>query len=174
MSSESVFFVVLILSYVYFRESPTNVAGVDPSALDAGRASIFTACLLSSSITMWLAGRYQKRGKRSAMLAWLALTIGLGATFLYGEITDFTDLAGKQVTVWRDVFGSSFYTLVGLHGFHVSVGLAILAITFYLGTIGDFDQGRHPDAFDAISLYWHFVDIVWVVVFSTVFLWSML
>lgn len=174
MSSEGVFFVVLILSFVYFRESPGNAAGVNPSALDVPRALIFTLCLLSSSLTVWLAGYYQKRGHRRGMLSWLAVTIGLGATFLYGEITDFTDMAGKQITIWRDVFGSAFYTLVGMHGFHVSVGLLILAITFYLGLIGNFSDGKRPHAFEAVSLYWHFVDIVWVVVFSTVYLWSML
>jgi heme/copper-type cytochrome/quinol oxidase subunit 3 len=175
LSSESLFFFLLILSYVYYRASPANVAGVAPkSSLDVGRTAIFTVCLLSSSLTMWLAGRSLRQGNHGRLRLWLLATIGLGTAFLIGQGKEYSDLFAKQITISRDVFSSAFFTLTGFHGFHVFVGLLALLILFGLAQGGDFRDGKGLIAFETISWYWHFVDAVWVVIFSVVYLWTAL
>ena len=173
LSSESVFFLVLILSYVYFHASQANVPGATPAAsLDFARTGIFTACLLASSLTVWLAVRAIRRGSRGALRFWLAVTIVLGAVFLVGQGKEYLRLIDKQVTVSRDVFSGSFYTLTGFHGLHVFVGLMALLIALALAQAGEFTPGDRADAVDVLSWYWHFVDGVWVLIFSIVYLWT--
>lgn len=175
IASEAVFFLVLILAFVFYRDSPAVRSGPNVfNSLDVGHVAIFTACLYSSSITIHLAGRSHKRGKNAAWQLWLLLTIGLGATFLYGESTEYMDMTSRLgLTPHRDLFGSTFFALTGFHGFHVLVGLTLLAILFGLGMGGNLRGGRHPAAVQSISLYWHFVDAVWVVIFPMVYLWSL-
>lgn len=175
LASEAVFFIVLILAYVFYHNSPANAGGPSPyTSLDVGRTSIFTACLWASSVTMWLAGRGHKRGNDLLWRAGLLLTIGLGATFLYGEISEYITMVNLDHTVPNsDVFASSFFALTGFHGFHVFVGLTLLLILLGLSMRGWFSSGRHGSAVESISLYWHFVDLVWVVIFPTVYLWSL-
>ncbi len=108
------------------------------------------------------------------MKIWLLLTIGLGATFLFGESTEYIDLTGRLgLTPNRDIFGTTFYALTGFHGFHVLMGLLLLTIMFVLVMGGKFRGGAHPSAYNTVALYWHFVDVVWVVIFPTVYLWSL-
>lgn len=175
IASESVFFTVLILAFVFYRDSPANAGGPsDFNALDVGRTAIFTACLYASSITIWLAGRTHRSGREALMRLWLFLTIGLGATFLYGESTEYIDVTSRLgLTPHRDVFGSTFFALTGFHGFHVLAGLLLLTVLFILVVGGKFRGGAHHVAFETVSLYWHFVDGVWVVIFPTVYLWSL-
>ena len=175
LASESVFFIILILTYVWYRNSPANAGGPTPfNSLDVGRTSIFTACLYASSLTIWMAGRHHKRGHNLRWRAWLLLTIGLGATFLYGEITEYyTGAAIHHDVPNSDVFTSSYYALTGFHGFHVFIGLLLLSILFLLAMGGKFNNGTRRSAVGALSIYWHFVDGVWVVIFPTVYLWSL-
>lgn len=174
LASESVFFIILILTFVFYRNSPANRGGPTPfNSLDVGRTSIFTACLLSSSLTIWLAGRDHRRG-RARWRGWLLLTIGLGAAFLYGEISEYDSMVRVDGTVPNsDVFASTFYALTGFHGFHVFVGLSLLTILLVLALAGKFTGGARRGAVTSISLYWHFVDGVWAVIFPTVYLWSL-
>ena len=174
LSSEAVFFLLLLLSFVYFRQSPLNPHGATVKVVDTARTSIFTVCLLSSSLTVWLATRSVKRGNQRALRMWLLLTIVLGAVFLYGEITEYLHLVDLHVTISRDVFSSAFYTVTGLHGLHVAVGLVSLLILLLLAQSGDFRDGHGVVAVDTVSLYWHFVDGVWVLLFSTIYIWSAL
>lgn len=173
LSSEGVFFLLLLLSFVYFRQSPVNPHGATIKALDVGRTSIFTACLLSSSLTVWLATRSLKRGNHGALRLWLLATFALGATFLYGEITEYLAMIDKHVSISRDVFSSAFFTVTGLHGIHVTAGLLALLILLVLAQGGDFKDGRGAVGVDTVSIYWHFVDGVWAVLFSTVYLWAL-
>jgi heme/copper-type cytochrome/quinol oxidase subunit 3 len=173
LSSESIFFLLLIFSYAYYRASPANLADATPkSSLDVARTTIFTVCLLSSSLTMWLSSRALRKGNHGRLRLWLLATIGLGAAFLLGQGKEYSDLIAKQITISRDVFGSAFFTLTGFHGFHVFVGLLALLTLLGLAQGGDFRDGKGAVAFETISWYWHFVDAVWVVIFSVVYLWT--
>jgi heme/copper-type cytochrome/quinol oxidase subunit 3 len=172
IANEAVFFLLLILAYVAFHRQ----AGTGPTAassLDLGTTGFFTVCLLSSSFTMWRAEVNQRRGQRSGVRWWLAATIVLGATFLLGQGREYAGLIQRNVTISRDLFGTTFFTLTGFHGLHVLLGLIMLVVLFGLATFGAAGEPRHG-AVNAISVYWHFVDAVWVVIFSIVYLWAFL
>jgi heme/copper-type cytochrome/quinol oxidase subunit 3 len=175
IASEAVFFTILIMAYVFYRDSPANAGGPTAfNALDVGRTAIFTVCLWASSFTIIMSERSHRRGRDRMMALWLLLTIGLGATFLYGEASEYIDLTSRLgLTPHRDLFGTTFYALTGFHGFHVLAGLILLSILFVLTVGGKFRGGAHHLGFLTVSLYWHFVDIVWVVIFPTVYLWSL-
>ena len=173
--SETVFFMVLILAFVFYRDSPANAGGPTAfNSLDVPTTAIFTACLTASSLTFWLAGRHHRRGQTWRWHAWLLLTMLLGGAFIYGEAHDFADMSSRGIVPASDLFGSTFYALVGFHGFHVSMGLIILLIVLVL-SLGTphFRGGRHAIALDAISVYWIFVDAMWWIIFPTVYLLSL-
>lgn len=177
VASESVFFTVLILSFVFYRDSLAN-KGLpnDFNSLDVGVTAIYSVCLYSSSLTNWLAGRSHRRGDIKMWRTWLVITILLGAAFIYGEATEYHHLTSVDKLVPNtNLFGTSFYILTGFHGFHVSMGLALLIILLILTfTATDtFKAGARAGAVEAISIYWHFVDAVWVIIFPTVYLWSL-
>lgn len=164
--SEAVFFGFLIAAYVYFYPASSGAAR---NNLDPPRTLIFTFCLLASSGTMWLAERHLRANRRGAFRLWLGITIALGAIFLVGQGLEYAGLISKAVTPERNLFGATFFTLTGFHGFHVLCGLvslsALMALTFR-GTFGD--SARRGAG--AIALYWHFVDAVWIVIFSLIYL----
>jgi heme/copper-type cytochrome/quinol oxidase subunit 3 len=109
--------------------------------------------------------------ERTQMRFWLAATIALGMAFLYGEAKEWNDLIHKHVTISRDLFGSTFFTLTGFHGLHVIMGLIILS-TLFLLTFSSKRRDPSHHAFEAVSIYWHFVDIVWIFIFSVVYIWA--
>ena len=175
VTSETVFFMLLILAFVFYRNSPANGGGPTAfNSLDVARTAIYTACLTGSSVTFWLAGRHHKRGHVGRWHAWLVLTMLLGGAFIYGEGREFADMSSQGIVPASDLFGSTFYALVGFHGFHVSMGLIILLIVLVL-SLGTphFRGGRHAIALDAISVYWIFVDAMWWIIFPTVYLLSL-
>lgn len=168
--SESIFFALLVAAYVFYTgASPTgpNARGV----LDPLKTGFFTVCLLSSSITVWFSERARRKGSRGGVSAWLGVTMFLGLVFLYGEMQEYRKLLHENVTVSRDLFGSTFYTLTGFHALHVSIGLVLLGIALSF-SLRDRMGKKQRTAMTCITYYWHFVDGVWVVVFSTVYLWS--
>jgi heme/copper-type cytochrome/quinol oxidase subunit 3 len=167
LASEANFFLLLILAYVYYH----GVSGPGPTAvksLEPGRAAVNTVFLLASSATI-LGAERSLGGRRSRLCAWLSTTIALGALFLVGQGREYARLITRDVTISRDLFGSTFFTLTGLHGLHVFAGLVALAILLGLALAGDFDDKR-PAAVGAVALYWHFVDAVWIVIFCVVYL----
>ncbi len=172
LSSEAVFFSILILTYMFYRSSPFNGHGPTPSnSLDPPTTGMYSLFLFASSGTMWFAGRCLKWRWHGMLRASLLATVALGAIFLYGQGKEYLRLISHQATISRNVFTTSFFTLTGFHGLHVLVGLVMLSILFGLATAGDFKGPRSP-AVEAISLYWHFVDAVWVVIFGVVYLWT--
>ncbi len=168
VGSESFFFLALIISYVVYSH-PGGKLSDTASYLNVTKTSIFTFFLLSSSLTMHLAGMKIKQGKRKAILFWLAFTIILGAVFLAGQLTEYAGLIRDNVTVSQNVFGSAFFTLTGFHGLHVFIGLILLSILTWMIFRGDFKK-LETTALNSISIYWHFVDAVWIVVFSVVYI----
>jgi heme/copper-type cytochrome/quinol oxidase subunit 3 len=164
--SEANFFLMLILTYVYYhRESSATAAHY----LEPARTGINTVILLSSSLAIWFAERNFKQEKHKSFRLWLLTTIILGAVFLFGQGIEWSGLIVKNITISSGLFGSTFFTLTGFHGFHVFVGLVMLSILLGLAMTGNI-RGRQSSAVGSISLYWHFVDAVWVVVFTVVYL----
>jgi cytochrome c oxidase subunit 3 len=129
-------------------------------------AGTLTAILVLSSVTMQLAVWAIRRGDRTAFLRATAVTLVLGVVFLTGQVWDYTQL---EFGITDTAFGSTFYTLTGFHGAHVAGGAVMLGVVMYRGLAGQF-SARHHDMVEATSLYWHFVDVVWIALFSTLYL----
>jgi len=172
VASESIFFIMLILAYVNFHgtvtDGPTAVSSLNPL-----RTGIFSVFLLASSFTVWLAGRSMAARNHFMLKIWLLVTIVLGVLFIYGQASEWLGLIDKNITISRNVFGTTFFTLTGFHGFHVCVGLIMLTILLGLAIFGDF-KGPKSDGVECVSIYWHFVDGVWIVVYSVIYLWAFL
>ncbi len=129
VASEAVFFILLIIAYVVYHR--TSASGADAARyLDIKRTAIFTVALMSSSVSMWRAGINFDKGKRRAALGWILGTIALGAFFLIGQSLEYASLIRQNVTISRDLFGTTFFTLTGFHGLHVLIGLVILIELF--------------------------------------------
>ena len=143
-----------------------------PTPVEALRLPLvlgMTACLLASSVTIHLAERTLGRGNQGGFLLLWAATIGLGVLFLLGTAYEWYGLIGHGLTISRNLFGSTYYTLVGAHALHVTGGVTIMLIMLGLAL------ARHVTSANGagvglISWYWHFVDGVWIVVFTVVYL----
>ncbi len=168
VGSEAFFFLALIISYVYYSHPGGDLSST-AKYLDFKKTLIFTIFLLSSSITIWVAGSSLKKGKRKSLIAWLISTIILGIVFLFGQGSEYERLINSNVTVSQNVFGSSFFTLTGFHGIHVLIGLIVLTVMTIMLLSRKFESIEET-AFESASIYWHFVDAVWIVVFSVVYI----
>jgi len=166
--TESVFFLMLILAYLYYNSHPMSGPSPD-SMLNAQRTGLYTLCLLASSLTIWLAEKQLRAGRPVAFRWLLGLTLGLGSVFLFGQGREYFRIFHAGVLVNSNLFATTFFTLTGFHGLHVCVGLVALLILMGLALAGDFKSGR-LEAVRSIGLYWHFVDAVWLVVFSVIYL----
>jgi cytochrome c oxidase subunit 3 len=164
--AESAIFTIFVVAYLYYLGK--SLTG--PTPRDVLETPIFfTICLLSSSLTIHLAGNGLERGKQRAFLGWWLLTIVLGGLFMYGTGREWHRLIYEHgLTIATNLFGTTYYSLVGLHAFHVTLGLAMLSIVLLFGLAGRVgrDQAKRVGV---LSLYWHFVDGVWVVVFTVVY-----
>jgi cytochrome c oxidase subunit I len=163
-ASEAVFFLFLIIAYLFFHSFKGQTGPSAASSLDPFKTGLFTCLLFASSGTLMVAERVHRQGKTTAFRIWMGITILLGASFLGGQGMEYHHLLESGVTVGRNLFGSTFFTLTGLHGFHVMIGLVILSIFTGLG------QKASPSALAAAGIYWHFVDLVWLAVFTTIYL----
>ena len=131
---------------------------------------IATICLLSSSLTIHFAVRALQRRNIGSFRIFCFITLALGAIFLFGTAREWHRLIyEKGLTISTNLFGTTYYSLVGLHAFHVTVGLVGLALVMLLSVAGKVLQ-KNAWQVDVFSLYWHFVDVVWVVVFTVVYL----
>jgi cytochrome c oxidase subunit 3 len=165
--AETAIFGIFVVAYIYYIGK--SVSGPYPrQVLDL---PIFnTVCLLSSSFTIWIAERALKRGAMGAFGLWWALTVILGAIFLGGTALEWHKLIYHDgLTISTNLFGTTFYSLVGLHASHVIVGLAMLSIVLIFSLTGKL-KSEHSKQLEVLSLYWHFVDGVWVVVFTVVYI----
>jgi cytochrome c oxidase subunit 3/cytochrome o ubiquinol oxidase subunit 3 len=167
--SEVALFGTLIVTYIFYLGRDT----VGPTPAGALRLSLVvwtTACLLASSATVHVAERTLGRGNQGGFLRWWLATIVLGAAFLGGTAFEWHDLIDNyQLTISRNLFGTTYYTLVGLHALHVTGGVVIMTIVFGLA-LGRQVTSANRAGVGLVSWYWHFVDGVWVVVFTVVYL----
>jgi cytochrome c oxidase subunit 1/cytochrome c oxidase subunit I+III len=166
--SEAVFFLLLVLTYLFFN-SQRMTGPTAANTLNPDRAGIYTICLLASSLTIWLAERKLKARQYAAFRWLLGLTIALGGVFICGQAMEYFHILHSGVMVNSNLFATTFFTVTGMHGLHVCVGLIALLILLGLAFAGDFNGGR-TEAVKSVGLYWHFVDAVWLVVFSVIYL----
>ncbi|WP_433695400.1 cytochrome o ubiquinol oxidase subunit III [Paraburkholderia phenoliruptrix] len=141
---------------------------------DIGGVAVETAALLLSSITYGFAMLAARRRKSAAVLGWLAVTFALGLAFLVLEMREFSHLIGEGAGPGRSAFLSSFFTLVATHGLHVTVGLVWMAVLAVQVVRTPELSERQLTRLTCLSLFWHFLDIVWICVFSFVYLGSVL
>jgi cytochrome c oxidase subunit III len=166
IAAEAAVFTIFVVAYLFYAGH--SIGG--PTPANVLHIPIFaTVCLLSSSATIHVAVQWWRRGAMSAFAGWWLATIVLGAIFLTGTAIEWRGLIyDKGLTIQTNVFGTTYYALVGLHAFHVTVGLVCLALVSTLAFLGHV-KPAHAERGDVLSLYWHFVDGVWVVVFMVVY-----
>src|SRR5271170_1607684 len=161
--AESAIFTIFVVAYLFYLGK--SVSG--PTPREVLETPIFyTLCLLSSSLTIHLATKSLARDRVGAFVGLWLLTIALGGLFLYGTGQEWHRLIYEHgLTISTNLFGTTYYSLVGLHGFHVTAGLLMLTIVLLFGVAGRVGP-EQSSRVEVLSLYWHFVDAVWVVVFT--------
>jgi cytochrome c oxidase subunit 1 len=169
IGSESLFFASLIATYLIYKGHDL-VGPTAETILEVGLTTTTTFVLLMSSLTMVLAQDAYRRGDRIWGFRWLVATIVLGLVFLGGQVYEFTSFYHEGLTLQTNLFGETFYTMVGFHGAHVAIGVIILLSLVGASLAGWFKEHHRDIAVECAALYWHFVDIVWVVIFSIVYL----
>jgi cytochrome c oxidase subunit III len=166
ISAESAIFTIFVVAYLFYIGK--SLSG--PTPRDVLHAPIFfTICLLSSSLTIHLAVKSLKNAKVGSFALWWFFTLALGATFLAGTAREWYRLIYNEgLTIQANLFGTTYYSLVGLHAFHVTVGLLALTTVLLFALFGYVRQ-ENAERVDVLALYWHFVDAVWVIVFTVVY-----
>ena len=168
LASECLFFGGLIATYLLYRDSA--VAGPDRVELfDIPFTSISSFVLLMSSVSMVLALAAIQRDDRRGTQIWLMATALLGMSFLAGQAFEFTEFYREGLTLSNSLFGTTFFVLTGFHGAHVSVGVLALLSLFVMAAQGRVTQKQTLNI-ELMGLYWHFVDIVWIVIFTLIYL----
>ena len=167
IAAESAIFTIFVVAYIFYIGK--SLSG--PTPQQVLQLPIFNSiCLLSSSLTIHLAVSALRREKSGAFNLFWFLTLALGTIFLVGTGREWYHLIyHKGLTISTNLFGTTYYSLVGLHAFHVTAGLVGLSVVMILALAGAVKQ-EHTQRVDVLSLYWHFVDVVWVVVFTTVYI----
>lgn len=169
VTSEAVFFVLLLATYIVFNVRHTGEGPTASTALNVPRTAVFSLFLLASSLTFWLSERNLRAGRHSASIRWLGVTILFGIIFLCGQAWEYAGLLTNDIYIDSNLFASTFFTVTGFHGLHVTAGLVALGIMFVLGR-KNYLTKEHSKPFGAIGIYWHFVDVVWIFVFAIIYL----
>ncbi len=166
IAAEAAIFTIFVVAYLFY----IGKSATGPQPKDVLSAPIFyTICLLSSSLTIHLAAKALRKGQARDFATWWGATILLGAAFLFGTASEWHRLIYQDgLTISTNLFGTTYYSLVGLHGFHVIVGLLLLSLVLGFTLLGRVGQ-EHAYRVDVLSIYWHFVDAIWVVVFTVVY-----
>lgn len=168
LASECLFFGGLIAAYLLYRDR--SVVGPFPEDLfDIPFTAVSSFVLLMSSVSMVLALAAIQRGDRRGLQIWLLTTALLGITFLSGQAYEFTEFYNEGLSLDVNLFGTTFFVLTGFHGAHVSVGVLILLSLWVMALRGRITQANALNV-ELAGLYWHFVDIVWVVIFTLIYL----
>jgi len=167
IAAETAIFAIFVVAYIFYIGK--SIGGPRPK--DVLETPIFnTVCLLSSSLTIHFAVSLLRKGNLRSFALWWFLTFVLGAIFLGGTALEWRHLIYDEgLTLQTNLFGTTYYSLVGLHAFHVTVGLLALGTVSILNVLGYVRQ-EHSERAEVLSLYWHFVDVVWVVVFTVVYM----
>jgi heme/copper-type cytochrome/quinol oxidase subunit 3 len=168
LGSECLFFGSLITTYLLYR----NESGGGPGPADVydiPYTSVSSFVLLMSSLTMVLALSAIQHGNHPAMRVWLLATAFLGMTFIGGQIFEFTTFYEEGLALSTSPFGSAFFVLTGFHGAHVTIGILMLLSLVGMNLTGHLETADARKV-EMVGLYWHFVDIVWIIIFTVVYL----
>jgi heme/copper-type cytochrome/quinol oxidase subunit 3 len=169
LASDCMFFGTLLATYLVYKNRSLD-GPVPRGTFDVPYTSVSAFVLLLSSLTMVLALDAIQRGDERRMRIWLSTTALLGCLFLAGQFYEFTTfVTADGLTLGRNLFGSTFFTLTGFHGTHVAIGVFWLASLVTHSVRGRLHQ-RHALLVEIAGLYWHFVDIVWILIFTLVYL----
>jgi cytochrome c oxidase subunit 3/cytochrome o ubiquinol oxidase subunit 3 len=164
--AESAIFTIFVVAYLFYAGK--SLSGPTPAEV-LETPIFYTICLLSSSLTIHFAARFLEHGKRGGFLALWLLTIVFGGLFLFGTGQEWHRLIYEHgLTISTNLFGTTYYSLVGLHATHVTVGLIMLTVVLIFGLAGRVSQ-EQSGRVGVLAMYWHFVDAVWVVVFTVVY-----
>jgi cytochrome c oxidase subunit 3 len=169
IASEVMFFGGLFGAYFTIRSAAPEWPPPDTPHLSAAYAAVLTAILVTSSVTMQLGVWAIRRNEQRRLLLFLAVSLILGLIFLCLQALEYANLIEEGMTLSSGVFGSTFYTLTGFHGAHVAGGAAFILICLLRARSGQF-TARYHDTVEMASYYWHFVDVVWIGLFSTIYL----
>lgn len=169
LGSECLLFGGLISTFLLYREITPKVGPTIASLYDIPYTSVSSFVLLMSSLTMVLAVSAIKRGDQRTTRVWLFTTALLGASFVAGQVYEFTVFYREGLGYTTNLQGSSFFTLTGFHGVHVSIGIVMLLSLVVLSLRGRLGPEK-AETVEIIGLYWHFVDVVWIVIFTIVYL----
>jgi len=167
LGSEFLFFGAFVSAYLLYLGATAGGPGVE--IFDIPFTSISSFVLLMSSLTMVLAHHAHTLGDLRRMRLWILATAGQGMVFLGGQVFEFNVFVREGLVISDSPFASSFYVLTGFHGVHVFVGILLLLSLYVLSLTGKIKAGQHVKT-EMIGLYWHFVDIIWVVIFTVVYL----
>ena len=168
LGSECLLFGALISTYLLSRGR--SVVGPYPhDVYDIPYTSVSSFVLLMSSLTMVLALAAMQRHDQRRMRVWLLTTALLGATFIGGQVYEFTVFYRAGLSLHENLFGSSFFVLTGFHGAHVTIGILMLISLFTISAKGKLAEDR-VETVELVGLYWHFVDVVWIVIFTVIYL----
>jgi cytochrome c oxidase subunit 3/cytochrome o ubiquinol oxidase subunit 3 len=172
LSSEALFFGAFISTYFLYRGRDEEFGNPGPrprEVYDIAFTSVTSFVLLMSSLTMVLALAAIQRGDHRRLRIWLLATALFGLVFIGGQVFEFTEFYREGLTLKQNLFGTTFFTLTGLHGAHVTMGIVWLLLLW-----GRSMQGRlrtdQAEAVEIAGLYWHFVDVVWIVIFTAIYL----
>ena len=179
LGSECLLFGALIATFLvyngrsingpYLHDKFENGKLVEAGIVDIPFTSASSFILLMSSLTMVLAHSAIKRNDMRRFRIWIFATALLGSMFIGGQIFEFTQFLSEGLGMSTNLFGSSFYVLTGFHGVHVTLGIVMLLSLWNLSRKGRINQQKH-EAVEIVGLYWHFVDVVWIVIFTVVYL----
>jgi cytochrome c oxidase subunit 3 len=169
IASEVMFFGGLFGAYFTIRSAATEWPPEGTPHLETWYAAILTTILVASSVTMQFGVWAIRKNHQRRLLLWLAVSLLLGVIFLAGQAYEYSTLIEEGMTLSSGVFGSTFYTLTGFHGAHVAGGAAFILIVLLRARSGQF-TARYHDTVEMASYYWHFVDVVWLGLFSTIYL----
>ena len=175
LTSEVMFFAGLFAAYFSVRAHAPQWPPINPETAEAFHVEILplvgpaTVLLILSSFTCQFAVWGIRRGDRVAFVRNIAVTFAIGITFLLFQAIDYAALGSEGLTIASGPYGTTYFTLTGFHGAHVFGGVVMLGVVLYRGMAGQF-SARHHDAVEAASLYWHFVDVVWILLFSLLYL----
>lgn len=166
ITGESAIFTIFVVAYLYYLGR--DVMGPAPrQVLEV--PYFYTVCLLSSSFFIWLAERAIEQGKMAAFRRWWGVTVLLGAIFLLGTGIEWRKLIVEDhLLISTNLFGTTYYSLVGLHASHVVIGLLMMLVVLGFALTGKL-LPAHAERVKVLAMYWHFVDAVWVVVFTVVY-----
>jgi heme/copper-type cytochrome/quinol oxidase subunit 3 len=169
LGSECLFFGALISTFLLYRNRVLEGTTAPEDVYDIPYTSVSSFVLLMSSLTMVLALHAIQRGDHRQLRVWLVATALLGAVFVGGQVFEFTEFIEHGFTLRSSPAGSSFFLLTGFHGAHVTIGVLMLLSLAYLSALGRLPQEQSLKV-ELVGLYWHFVDIVWIVIFTVVYL----